>query len=184
VTGPYQGISLPKSKYPGYEVGLIKHIDELRILLVNYPVDILSINETKLDNSINDCEIHIPGYEILRRHRDRHGGGVCFYIRTTINFSIREDLKFKNLENLCVEIRKPQSKTFVVVNWYRPPKSPVELFTSFESLIGRFDAENVEFYLMGDFNCNLANDNTQYDNNTHASAVEHYRYIWSSAVNQ
>jgi hypothetical protein len=95
---------------------LIKHIDELRILLVNYPVDILPINETKLDNSINDCEIHIPGYEILRRDRDRHGGGVCFYIRTTINFSIREDLKFKNVENLCVEIRKPQSKPFVVVN--------------------------------------------------------------------
>jgi hypothetical protein len=62
------------------------------------------------------------------------------------------------LENLCVEIRKPQSKPFVVVNWYRPPNSPVELFTSFESLIGRLDAENDEFYLMGDFNCNLAND--------------------------
>ena len=68
----------------------MKHVDELRILLVNYPVDILSINETKLDNSIKDCEIHrpIPGYEILRRDRDRHGGGVCFYIRTIINFSI------------------------------------------------------------------------------------------------
>lgn len=63
---------------------LIKHIDELRILLVNNPLDILSINETKLDSSINDDEVHIHRYEILRRDRDGHGGGVCFYIKNTI----------------------------------------------------------------------------------------------------
>ena len=44
---------------------LIKHIDELRILLVNNPLDILSINETILDSLVNDGEVHIPEYEIL-----------------------------------------------------------------------------------------------------------------------
>ena len=146
---------------------LMKHIDELRILLADCPVDVLSINETKLDNSIQDCEVYIPGYEIVRRDRNRNGGGVCFYIRRSITFTMRNDLKMENLENLCIEIRKPQSKPFVVVNWYRPPNSPVELFTSFESLIGQIDTENVEYYLMGDFNCDLTDGrhDAQYDNN-------------------
>ena len=80
---------------------------------------------------------------------------------------MRNDLKMENLENLCIEICKPQSKPFVVVNWDRPPNSPVELFTSFESLIGQIDTENVEYYLMGDFNCDLTDGrhDAQYDNN-------------------
>ena len=109
---------------------MTKHIDELRILLVNYSLDILSIDETKLDSSINDCEVHIPGYEILRQDLDRHGGDVCFLIRYTIKYSVREDLNYRNLENLCLEIRKTQSKPFVVVNWNRPSYSSIELFTS------------------------------------------------------
>lgn len=55
---------------------LTKHIDELRILLDDYSIDILSINETRLDESIESCELHIPGYELIRRDRDRNGGGV------------------------------------------------------------------------------------------------------------
>ena len=45
---------------------LTTHIDELRILLTNNDVDILSINETKLDINTSDNEVHIPGYEIIR----------------------------------------------------------------------------------------------------------------------
>ena len=36
------------------------------------------------------------------------------------------------------------------------PNSPNEVFSSLENLIGRLDYENVEFYLMGDMNCNMA----------------------------
>ena len=76
-------------------------------------------------------------------------GEFCFYIKTAINYSVRADLNINNLENLCLEIRKPNSKPFVVVTWYRPPNSPNEVFTSLENLIGQLDSENVEFYLMG-----------------------------------
>ena len=40
----------------------------------------LAINESKLDNPINDGEIHIPGYVSIRKDRMRHGGGVSFII--------------------------------------------------------------------------------------------------------
>ena len=65
---------------------LTKHIDELRILLFDYSIDIISINETKLDDTIKSCEVHIPGYEFIRRDRNRQGGGVGFCIKTSINF--------------------------------------------------------------------------------------------------
>ena len=88
---------------------LTKHIDELRILLANYP----------LDEGILNSEIYIPGYEIVRRDRKRKSGGVCFYIQTAINYSVPTDPHINNLENFCLEIRKQNSKPFVIVTWYR-----------------------------------------------------------------
>ena len=77
---------------------LTKHIDELRILLFDYSIDIISINETKLDDNIKSCEVHIPGYEFIRRDRNRQGGGVDFYIKTSINFVVCSNLNVANLK--------------------------------------------------------------------------------------
>ena len=82
-------------------------------------------------------------------------GGVCFYVRSRINFSPCLDLSGHQLENLCIEIRKPSSKPFIVSTWYRPPDLTNDKFSYFESFIGRLDSENVEYYLLGDLNCDL-----------------------------
>ncbi|CAH3162404.1 unnamed protein product [Porites lobata] len=58
----------------------------------------------------------------------------------------------QSLENLCIEIHKPRSKPFLIVTWYRPTSSSTEIFSHLETLIGKLDSENAEFYLMGDFN--------------------------------
>ena len=82
---------------------LTTHIDELRILLANNDIDIIFINETKLNESIQDHEVHIPGYEIIRRDRlTKGGGGVCFYVKNSINFTVRSDLHMDALENLLL----------------------------------------------------------------------------------
>ena len=144
---------------------LITHIDELRILLAHNEIDILSINETKLNETIADNEVNILGYDIIRRDRITNGGrGVCFYVKNSINFTIRNDLNIDTLENLCLEIQKPRSKPFVVATWYRPPDSPIGIFSLFETLIGKLDSENIEYYLMEDLNCDMIA--TRYNNNT------------------
>ena len=137
---------------------LPKHIDELRIFLHNKYLDILAINETRLHEEISDDVVRIEGYDIVRRDRPlngRNGGGVCFYIRTSVNYIVRKDLEFANLENLSVEIFKPRAKPFVVSTWYRPPNSSSELFGDFEAFVGRLDSEGKEYYIMGDLNCNM-----------------------------
>ncbi len=58
---------------------LLKHIEEIRVLLTEYTFDILAINESKIDiNSISDNELHIFGYDIIRK--DRNMGVVWFYM--------------------------------------------------------------------------------------------------------
>ena len=61
-----------------------------------------------------------------------------------------------------------------MVTWYRPPDSAIEIFTYFESLIGRIDAENVEFYLMGDLNCDLAAPQLDHNANLLSSIADVY----------
>ena len=143
---------------------LTKHIDELRILRFDFSIDIISINETKLDDTIKNCEVHIPGCEFIRRDRNRQGGEVGFYIKTSINFVVCSNLNVPNLENLWIKIRKPNSKPFLIATWYRPPCSSIDLFLYYESFLQKLDSRGLEYYLLGDLNCNLAS--LQYDSNT------------------
>ena len=82
------------------------------------------------------------------------------------------------LENLSLEIQEPSCKPFVVVTWYRPPDSPIGIFSPFETLIGKFDSENTENYLEGDLNCDMIA--TRYDNDTRK--LMSITDIWPSAA--
>ena len=99
---------------------LLAHIDELKVFVSNQKLDIIAINETKLDNTIHDNEIYLPEYDVARKDRstiDRNGGGVCFYIRSNLNFQIREDLNMEELECLTLQISNAHSRPFLVSTW-------------------------------------------------------------------
>ncbi|KXJ05002.1 hypothetical protein AC249_AIPGENE4972, partial [Exaiptasia diaphana] len=139
---------------------LLGHIDELRLFLKTSKIDILAINETKLDSLIGNDQIAIPGFDVTRRDRptddtDGLGGGVCFYTKTDINFKIRPDLSNDLLEFLTLEIIRPQSTSFLVSTWYRPPDSSRYLFKVFEDIIDKIDAISLDYYLLGDINCDF-----------------------------
>ena len=80
---------------------ILKHIDDIRIFLSDNPFDILAINESKIDSSIRDSEIHINNYSIIHLDRNRFGGGVAIYIKNTIPYFERRDLVPDNLEMMC-----------------------------------------------------------------------------------
>jgi hypothetical protein len=79
------------------------------ISLSNKFIDLIAFNETRLHSSISDNQMYIDGYDIIRKDRSRSGGGVCMYLRSSINYRIRHDLVPKNLEAVCIEIIKPPS---------------------------------------------------------------------------
>ena len=68
-----------------------------------------------------------------------------------IHFRIRlicSDLNVANLENFCIEIRKPNSKPFLIATWCRPPWSSIDLFLGYESFLEKLDSLGVEYYLL------------------------------------
>ena len=138
---------------------LLAYIDEFRIFMSEADIDIISINETKLDSLINDYEVYIPGYEIVRKDRKtngRHGGGVYIYVRCNLNYKIYcEDLSFDELEYLTVKITKPRTKPLLISTWYKPPDSPMYHFDYFENIVEKVNMTNHDYFLLGDINVNL-----------------------------
>ena len=124
----------------------------------SFKVDILVINESKLDSTVHNNEVYLTGFELVRKDRKvngRNGGGVCIYLRTNLNYRIRDDLNSDELECIFVEIIKPRSTTFPVGTWYLSPSSPPDLFGEFEKVAAKIDAEKKELYKLGDVNGNL-----------------------------
>ncbi len=121
---------------------LLKHIDEIRILLSDNPLDILAINESKIDSLISDSELYINNYSIVRFDRNRFGGGVALYIKNTIPYSERKDLVPDKLEMVCIEITRQHSRPLFISTWYRPPNSELDIFNNFELFLFKCDMEN------------------------------------------
>ena len=86
----------------------------------NNPLDILAINETKIDDSFSEDEDSLAGYHIIRKDRNRHGGGVLLYVHEAIPCTERYDLLTGSLEITCVEITRSCNNPFLVSTWYRP----------------------------------------------------------------
>ena len=113
---------------------LLRNVDEIRNILTNENIDILSLSETRLDSSVSDAEICIPGYWFVRLDRNRNGGGILTYIKENIPFNVKRDLFTDGLELLCIEVCLAKQKPCVIVYWYRPPDSNIAIFDKFEAL--------------------------------------------------
>ena len=89
---------------------LLAHLDDLKVFVLDSKIDVLAINETKIDSSVNDNEIYLPGFEVVRKDRSvngRSGGGVCIYLRSNINYQIRDDDVMTNLNVLSSKLSDP-----------------------------------------------------------------------------
>ena len=66
---------------------LLAHLHDLKCFVLNSKIDVLVIKETKIDSSVNDNEIYLPGFEVVRKDlsvNGRSGGGVCIYLQSNI----------------------------------------------------------------------------------------------------
>ena len=99
---------------------LLPKPDELRILAANTKVAVIGITESWLDASVTDSEIDIADYTIIRRDRNREGGGVCIYIRRDFPFKRRDDICI-TLETVWAELYLPKTRPILIGVCYRPP---------------------------------------------------------------
>ena len=70
-------------------------MEEAKIIASKRTAAVIGISESKLDESVLNSEINIPGYNILRSDRNRHGVGFLGYIKNTICYNRRKIFRLK-----------------------------------------------------------------------------------------
>ena len=103
---------------------LIPKIDELRLICAASSPHIVCVVETWLGDEISDSEISINDYNVTRLDRNRHGGGIAFYIRSDLHSEIVLKQPY-DLEFMLLSIVNLKFSNKVHVGlFYRPPNSP------------------------------------------------------------
>ena len=89
-------------------------LPELNLIAKESNAAIIAITETWLDVTYTDASVNIEGYNLVRRDREGHAGGVCAYIREDLAFNNRSDLNNLDLEDLWLGILLPKSKPLYI----------------------------------------------------------------------
>lgn len=139
---------------------LAPKIDELRHYITYSNLDLICLTETWLQEHIHNNVVAISGFNLL--HRDRkygQHGGVCIYIRDSIQFSLLDDLFEPSFEVIWVKIRPdrlPRGFSNVIVGTvYHPPSSNNSAMLNYLwNCLSLIESKylNCEIWLLGDFN--------------------------------
>ena len=143
--------------------GLLSKLSAIQLMIdsISNNVDLFGITVSHLTPSINDSELQITNYNLIRRDRELgQGGGVCVYIRNDLNYQRRHDLECKNIEHIWLEIFITHSKPILVCFLYRPPDTskylPINFNSELDNMLSITLSENKETLIAGDLNCDYA----------------------------
>ncbi|EZA49523.1 hypothetical protein X777_12261, partial [Ooceraea biroi] len=97
----------------------------------------LALSESRLTEDISNCEVNMPGYDMVRcDSENRHTGGVILYIREELRYDITLQKKVNsNCWCVAIEVKEKWYKGSIAV-MYHSPSAPD----------------------MGDFNINILED--------------------------
>lgn len=127
-------------------------------------IDIGCFTETWLDDKISDEEVAIPGYEIIRRDRNRRGGGVAVYIKEMFVYEKVIYLYQQDIENVWVKIQLPKQSDILINCIYRPPDATAEYFNVFVNNITSAEILNLPIIILGDFNIDYSDPDSNLGN--------------------
>lgn len=125
-------------------------------------LNMLMLSETCLTEKINDSEVHIDGYNLIRMDsHSRFTGGVAIYLKDCIKYSvISSECYDKNVWLLAIKISSVlKSGLYIVL--YHSPNASHKLFLEY---LNTWFEKNVDFcesvMLAGDFNIDLLKNTT------------------------
>lgn len=127
-------------------------INDIEELLTSNSVHILAISETHLDESFSNAMMSISGFNMYRRDRNCHGGGVAFYVQDHIPVKVREDLEPTDIEIRWLQIHLPYQKDILIGCCYRPPSANIGYMDEVNSMLDQVYDLSMEVILTGDLN--------------------------------
>ena len=133
---------------------LLPKLDELCVLTQLESPDIICIVESWLSSEIENNEITIDNYQLVRHDRNRHGGGVHMYVKSCLSVNVLS-VGYCDLELLVVSVSclyRPLVKACYCL-FYRPPSSSYDMFNVLCSALHSLSPSNFDsLVLLGDFN--------------------------------
>ena len=84
--------------------------------LLSHNLDLLIINETKLDDSFPNAQLQINGYKCLRKDTNIFGEGLSLYINEDIPSKQIHIKLLKGLESICIEMNFRNRKGLITGN--------------------------------------------------------------------
>lgn len=119
-------------------------------------VDLITVSESWLSDTITDSEIALSDYSVYRKDRNRHGGGLLAYAHESLPIRRRQDLEINGIASMWLEIQLAKGK-ILVGTYYRPPgasETEKSLFmSSLQISVDLCLAENPKsLIILGDFN--------------------------------
>ena len=132
---------------------LLPKFDEFCLVCASLSPDIICVSETWLSQDIPDNEIALINYQLFRKDRNRHGGGVLLYIHSNI-FAVPLKLSC-DLELLLVSV-KVFNQTFTLGSYYRPP-SLLNGVSDLVEVLSSIPPESIQnLIIAGDFNVDMS----------------------------
>lgn len=139
---------------------LIAHKDEIynQIIKKTHPA-VIALSETRLTSEIEDCEVSVPDYDVIRCDAEnRRIGGAILYLR--------EDIKYKlvlikslsaNYWCVAIDIRENFYKGALMVMYHSPSASDGEFLRFLEDVIEELVIKG-DCIIVGDFNIDFKID--------------------------
>lgn len=123
-----------------------EHIIEI---LNSADIDILTLNETKLDDETPDRYFEHNNYNTLRRNRNSHGGGILVLVKKC--YQISEKNSSTEYEIISFKLKLNGTFNNFIIS-YKPPSTPNEAYLDhLETYIGQFNLNN-NLFIVGDLN--------------------------------
>ena len=101
---------------------VLSKLDQLQVIIGN-SLDILTIQETKLDKSVTTEKLKLNGFsDPYRLDRNKHGGGVLIYVREGIPWKPLEKHTFtRDIEGIFIEINLRKTKILFFAGYRSEP---------------------------------------------------------------
>ena len=143
---------------------LLRHHDDIAVLVVAERPHILALSETWLDASVTDAEIHLAGYSLYRCDRNRCGGGVAIYCVDNLPCSVLScGITSSGLEFLWVSVACGCFHPSLAVGcFYRPPGAPSQSINDVTDNVEAMMLRRKHMVACGDLNINMLNQSASH----------------------
>jgi hypothetical protein len=135
---------------------LYANLVELKLLLSKYKPKIVFLSESRQTDDINDSELNIVNYNLIRCNSDsRRTGGCVIYLCNTIDYIIVKNIKIDLCWVLIIKIKSGfQPGIYGVI--YKSPKQRIKKFLKLVDELFEETIDDSNFNLItGDFNIDL-----------------------------